>query len=278
MCSTVVSLGACSLQQKTNVPISVSGGRSALQTIDLVINHTPPPDAVRSAALLGLFVSQYVATSAAAQGVGGALLGVGVQSHIMENQGSVTDPDFELMQAFADALQVDVADLLNRSPDRQKALDTYSTALTNVATKANDRYKQVISATNEVKTLNRTQQSAKNAADRDLTKALNDKDFTNASEKQKKLLETQQAFAESDLKLRELTELSNTLDKLLTLYGQKILAIEQNREILISGLKVVDVPGIEDLKIIQRNTSSNLGTSRTDSNAFDTLFQPKTGQ
>ena len=270
--TVAIMTSACSLQ-KSALPISVSGGRSALQTIDLIINRAPPPSVARSAALLGLFVSEYIATSAAAHGVNGALLGVGVQSHVMETQGNVSDPDFDLMQAFADALQVDVADLLNRSPDRQQSLDTYSTALTNVATKANDRYKQVIAATNEIKTINRNDQSTKNAADRELTNALNSKDFTSASEKQKKLLEAQQALSESDLKLRELTELSKTLDKLLTLYGQKILAIEQNREILISGLKVVDVPGIEDLKIIQRNTSSNLGTSRTDSSAFDKLFQ-----
>ena len=265
-------ISGCSFS-KSNDPISVSGGRSALQTIDVIIKHAPPPALARSAAMLGVFISEYIATSAAAQGVEGALLGVGVQSHIMETQGNVSDPDFDLLQAFADALQVDVADLLNRSPDRQQALDTYSTALTNVATKANDRYKQVVSATDEVKTLNREQQSAKSAADRELTKALNDKDFSSASVKQKKLLEAQQALAETDLKLRELTELSKTLDKLLTLYGQKILAIQQNREILISGLKVVDVPGIEDLKIIQRTSGNGLGTSRTNPNAFDSLFQ-----
>lgn len=265
-------ISGCSLGKSTD-QMSVSGGRSALQTIDVIINHAPPPAVARSAAMLGVFISEYIATSAAAQGVEGALLAVGVQSHIMETQGNVSDPDFDLMQAFADALQVDVADLLNRSPDRQQALDTYSTALTNVASKANDRYKQVIAATDEVKTQNRDDQSAKNSAERELKKALNDKAFNEASTKQKKLLETQQALAESDLKLRELTELSRTLDKLLTLYGQKILAIQQNREILISGLKVVDVPGIEELKIIQRTSGNGLGTSRTNPNAFDTLFQ-----
>ncbi|MDD5054650.1 MAG: hypothetical protein PHZ00_00085 [Candidatus Peribacteraceae bacterium] len=262
---------ACSVQgPKTSV--SVGGGRSAVQTIDRIINNAPPPMMARSAALLGLFVSEYIALSAAAQGVEGALLGVGVQSHIMETQGNVSDPDYDLLQAFADALQVDVADLLNRSPDRQRSLDLYADALSNVATKANDRYKQVLAAADELKNLNREHERAKNTAERDLRKALDDKAFSEAGEKQKILLEAEQALAESDLKLRELTELLRTLDKLLTLFGEKILAIQQNREILISGMKVVDVPGIEDLKIIQRKSVSPSRT-RNESEEFDALFK-----
>lgn len=272
LCLGMIVLSACSGRQKAT-QISVSGGRSAVLTIHTIVNRDLPPTIVRSAALLGLYVSEYIATSAAAQGVESALLGVGVQSHLMETQGNVSDPDFDLLQTFADALQVDVADLLNRSPDRRQSLDLYADALTNVATKANDRYKQIVNAIDELKKLNREHQSAKNVAARELKKALDDKAFSEASEKQKKLLEAEEALAESDLKLRELTELSKTLDKLLTLYGEKILAIEQNREILISGMKVVDVPGIEDLKIIQRSKGGNLGTSRTESDAFDSLFK-----
>jgi hypothetical protein len=270
-CIAIITVSACSSRQSA-APINVSGGRSAVQTIDLIIDHAPPPTIARSAALLGLFVSEYIATSAAAQGVESALLGVGVQSHLMETQANVSDPDYDLLQAFADALQVDVADLLNRSPDRRQSLDVYATALTNVATKANDRYKQIITAVEEVKKLNREHESAKNVAARELKKALDDKAFSEAGEKQKKLLDAEGTLAESDLKLRELTELSKTLDKLLTLYGEKILAIEQNREILISGMRVVDVPGIEDLKIIQRKNVTT-GRSRNTAEEFDALFQ-----
>ena len=41
-------------------------------------------------------------------------------------------------------------------------------------------------------------------------------------------------------------------EKVITLGQERIESIEENREILLSGLRVVDVPGIEDIGILER--------------------------
>ena len=223
----------------------VSGGKSAVFSVDSVIQNSTRRRAPRSAAMLGIFVSEYLSGTPLAFAAEGSLKGVDVQSKIISAQTSVTDPDFDLLQAFADALEVDVVDLLNRSVDRQASLDAYSDALTNVATKATDRFK-------ELKQAAKDQNKEMTAFQRNLKKALDSKDFQNAGELQKKAFEAQEAYSQTSLKQKEVQQLLDTMDKLLELYGQKILAIQQNREILISGNRVVDVPGIDDLKIIQR--------------------------
>jgi len=245
-----VSFSAC--LKKESVKQKVSGGKSAVFSVDSVIQNSTRRKAPRSAAMLGIFVSEYLSGTPLAFAAEGSLKGVDVQSKIISAQTSVTDPDFDLLQAFADALEVDVVDLLNRSVDRQASLDAYSDALTNVATKAADRFKELNSVLTELKQAAKDQNKEMTAFQRNLKKALDSKDFQNAGELQKKAFEAQEAYSQTSLKQKEVQQLLDTMDKLLELYGQKILAIQQNREILISGNRVVDVPGIDDLKIIQR--------------------------
>ncbi len=269
-------LSACGGSTKTPVASTskTKGAISAVMSIDNLMANVTKSRSARSSALLGIYLSQYLSTTPSASAAGGALLGIGVQSQVMSAQQQVQDPDFELLQAFADALQVDVSDLLNRSTDRQVALDTYTEALTNVATRANDRYKELSASLDQQKEELRTLSKEKSQADRDLKKAIADKDFANAGELQKAVTEKQSAYAEADLNRKQLENLIKTLDQLLTVYGEKILAIQKNREALISGMKVVDVPGIDDLKLIerQRGASRRSGSFNTDAQ-FDVLFE-----
>ncbi|MBP9850555.1 MAG: hypothetical protein KBC47_02580, partial [Candidatus Peribacteraceae bacterium] len=78
----------------------------------------------------------------------------------------------------------------------------------------------------------------------------------------------QAAFAETDLKRKQVQSLVDTLDDLLQLYGKKILAIEQNREALIAGVKVIDVPGADELQVLEKKRASRSGGR----DGYDTLF------
>ncbi len=226
----------------------------------------------RHAALLGLFVAEYLANTPANIAAQGGVNGIAVQQMIIGKQQTVADPDFDLIQAFGDALQVDVPDLLNRSVDRQQTLDTYADALTNVATRANNRFKELNVLLSDLTQTSRQQNKDKSAAERDLKKAMDSKDFTDAGEKQKLVLEKAQAFADTDLQLKQTQNVVTTFNKFLTLYGQKILAIQQNREVLISGNKVVNVPGIDQLKLIEKLPAPRTPSARG-GNTFDSLFE-----
>ncbi len=270
--SLLILIGCSSGNDGTKEKIQVSGGRSALFSIDRLIADSTKLQISRRAALLGVFVTEYISFAQTAMAAQGALTGIAVDQHLMQVQHTVTDPDFNLLQAFADALEVDVSDLLNRSTDREQALSAYTTALTNVAARSNDRYQELSIAEDELKALLRTQGKERTDAERALKNAIKDKEFSQAGELQKTVLEKQKIYAETDLKRKQTEDVLSTLNTLLTLYKEKILAIRQNREILISGNRIVDVPGIEDLKIIERQ-KKNSRTQRKTGNEFDSLFE-----
>lgn len=249
----------------------VSGGRSALFTIDQLIVTSTKLQVSRRAALLGIFVTEYISFVQTAMAAQGALTGIAVDQYLMVSNQTITDPDFALLQAFADALEVDVSDLLNRSPDREQALTAYTTALTNVAARSNDRYQALTIAETELKNLLRTQGKERTDAERVLKNAVRNKEFSQAGELQKTVLETQKVYAETDLKRKQTEDILSTLSTLLTLYKEKSLAINQNREILIAGNRIVDVPGVEELNIIERQKRGK--TQRKDGNEFNSLFE-----
>lgn len=264
-----VLLSACGRTDDSPLP-KTSGGLSAIQTIDVILSQTTTTTSARKAAQLGVYVSEYLTMVPTAMASESALQGIGAQMQIVISQQTILDPDYDLLQAFGDALQVDVADLLNRSTERQLALETYTEALTNVATRANDRFKELNSQLTELKKLAASQNKERGAADRELKNAIKNKDFDAAGEKQKAVTDLQAAFAETDLKLKQVESLVDTLDDLLTLYGKKILAIQQNREALIAGVKVIDVPGADELQVLEKKRATRSGNSKT---GFDSLFE-----
>ncbi len=259
---------ACGKKEVSSLP-RTSGALSAVRSIDALLSPTSTSTVTRNAALLGVFVSEYLTAVPTALASDSALLGVGAQMQIVLSQQKILDPDYDLLQAFGDALQVDVADLLNRSTDRQQALETYTEALTNIATRSNDRFKELRSQLDELKKLASSQSKDSSTADRDLKKAIKDKDFDAAGEKQKNLTGLQAAFAETDLKRKQVQSLTDTLDDLLTLYGKKILAIQQNREALIAGVKVIDVPGADELQVLEKKRATR---SKNSKDGYDSLF------
>ena len=268
MLISVMLLSACATKETVALP-KTSGALSGVHTIDTLVTALSTPTKARNTSQLGIFVSEYLTTVPTAMAADSALQGINAQMQIILAQQTIQDPDYDLLQAFGDALQVDVADLLNRSGDRQKALDVYSEALTNVANRSNDRLKELTSQLGELKTLASTQKKAQSTAERDLNKAIKDNDFTSAGEQQKNLTELQAAFAETDLKQKQVQSLVDTLEDLLTLYGKKIFAIQENREALIAGIKVIDVPGAEELQVLETKRASRSGGSR---GGYDSLF------
>jgi hypothetical protein len=236
--------------------------------VDTLVQNSADARKTRRAALMGVFVSHFLSTSPTAL-VSGGIGGIQVQTTIFDKQSSISDPDFDLIQAFADALQVDVLDMLNRSLDRQATLDVYITSLDNIAQRANTRLGELMAA-DEVQTENLRQLNRERAdLERELRSATNDRDYLLANEKQKALNEKEREISETSLKLDQVKNVSQTLEELLQLYGEKSLAIQENREPLIAGTKVVDLPGTLDLKILERRGnrsgggSTGGGTTRT---------------
>lgn len=248
---------------------SVTGGISAVMSIDKVLNTADTSvHALRSAALLGVQVAEYISMTPTVV-VASGIAGVEVTSLMHSAESTITDPDFKLLAAFSEALSVDVAELLNRSQDRREQLDVYAEALTNVATRANDRYKELRSIEEQATTDLRSLKKELSTAEREVKNATSEKDFSLASEKQKIVLDLQKQIADKELQVDQTSDIVDQLADMLELYGEKILAIQRNREALILGVQVIDVPGVEELQLIKREKT----TRRTNRQGlFDGLF------
>ena len=99
----------------------------------------------------------------------------------------------------------------------------------------------------------------------DIRKRLNDakvkNDFATSGSLQKDLVDAQTNVAQINAQQQETRDTLTTYKNLATIADERIKAIEENREALISGLKVVDIPGIDSLGILQGGSSKPGGTS-----------------
>ncbi len=215
----------------------------------------------RPSALLGIFVADFLAQGISAN-VHSALKGIQAQEAFAAQEQTL-DPDYDLLQAFADALGVDLQDLLNRSPSRETSLNKYVEALHNVAERAqarSDELKDVVKGLeNDARTIRTELTTMKREAD----KLVKEKKFAEAGEKQQTIIEKQQAQSEADLKVSQAKSVAKIMNDLLKIYEKRALAIEQNREALIAGITVTNVPGAKDINVLQdlpksqsRSTSS----------------------
>lgn len=272
----LLALSACTSSEDeiiaTDLP-DVSGGKSALLSTDRLTVGAEGSFA-RKSSLLGVYVAEYLSVTPALAAES-AIKGVNVQNSIIGAQSTISDPDLEMLASFAEALSVDVAALLNRSTNRQESLDAYTEALNAIASRVNDRYRELLSSEEELTGSVRSMKRELADAERALNDAKEQKDYRLVSEKQKIILDLQKEVAEKELQLVQVSDLVREIGSYLELYGEKILAIERNREALIAGIKVTDVPGAEELQVIERGDSSERAPRQRRGgmlNPFDILF------
>ncbi len=233
------------------------GARNAIFALEDLRKNSPDTKKNRGASLMGVFVAEYLSQSPFFTAVQGAIDAVTVHALIFENKSNVSDPDFALLEAFSDALQVDVQDLLNRSDNREQALDGYSEALMNVAQRANERRKELQSLSADLSTQSKINKKELTAAQKALKTAIDSKEFDGAGEVQDLVLEKKKMQAELDTKIANTNQVIKVLDANLTFFGEKLLAMQRNREALIAGITIIDIPGVEELKLIQRDKRRN---------------------
>jgi len=220
------------------------------------------PDIYRPSALLGVFASGFLSTSAEAS-VSTALAGVEIQqAFIMQNREHVSEA-FAILTALSDTLEVNITDMLNRSATRQETLDTYTESLNGLFEEAKVQAEGLAQEQREKDADAKAKRAIVTNIQRDVTRARSNKDYTTVSQKQEQLVSAQSDLAGADAKVKEVKTTLSVLNELIDITAERLSAITQNREILISGLKVVDVPGIEDLGIILERNSRNTGNSGT---------------
>ncbi|MEN9561585.1 MAG: hypothetical protein RIQ56_858 [Candidatus Parcubacteria bacterium] len=184
--------------------------------------------------------------------------GVEMQMKILNASEHVDVNDaYALLQEFGSVLAVDISDLLNRSSNRQEALDAYVNGLKNIAERSQKKMEDITQSLTIMKEKQKTLRAEFQKIERVQRDALRNKDYTLAAENQPKLDEAQRALQAAEQEQKQAQDVLVTFKELVTLASKRLDAIEKNREILLAGLKVTEVPGIEDLGIILDQSKKN---------------------
>ena len=98
----------------------------------------------------------------------------------------------------------------------------------------------------------------------DLNKALQKQDYATASSKQQALSDAKTAQSKAEEQVSEVQSLITIFTNLNNIADQRLKAIAANRQILIAGLQVINVPGINELNIL----NNGKGNSNQNTNPF----------
>jgi len=218
----------------------------------------------RPSALMGVYMGMYLAPSKSA--VAGAKHGVETMRYAIEHIGIDVDfaPVFELLTQFGAILQIDVPDMLNRNAFRAEALEEYTFTLGEFIEEAKREKAQLEVQKEEASDERRERRKEVTSLEKEARTAEREKNFAHVGEVQQALVGAKASAAEAEAKAEQISSLINAMEDLLEVAEERKTAIEQNREVLIAGLHIVEVPGIEDLQIIneKQRKSFSFGKSQ----------------
>jgi septal ring factor EnvC (AmiA/AmiB activator) len=184
-----------------------------------------------------------------------AMMGIDAQLklHALPTDENIDDL-YSLLEQFGAVLHVDINDLLNRSENRAQTLDTYAQGLANITERSTRRLEDVKQQLADLKTQQATQRKNVSTISKDVSAAVKAKDYATAQQRQKDLADAQAELTTTESRLKEMQNVQSIFVELLGIAKERIAALDRNREILIAGLKVVDVPGVDDLGVIEGKT------------------------
>lgn len=244
-------LAGCGSEKK-NEPTTETTGASNPQDVleDVSELATLDPSRARPSAMLGFFVVRFI-SERDARLIQTSVRGVGSLMLLVKDEQLNLDETFQMLQELGSVLQVDVAEMLNQSTNRAEALNVYIQSLQNIGDQSTAKVEELESLADSHRTRQREQQKVVTDIDREINKALRDKDYATAGSLQPSLIDEQKKLAEIEGELDRTRQILNVFKDLLKIAEQRLNAIEQNKEILIAGLKVIELPGVKELKILE---------------------------
>lgn len=206
---------------------------------------------------LGFYVSTYLA-GGTTPAVTAPLTGVTAQEKLHTEYDPMKSTDtFALLQQLGNTLQVNIPDLLNRSTDRPGTLNTYFDALQNITERGKRTLTDLTTHLDSIQKDQKAQNSVVSDLQKRRDQASRSSDYATVGGLQQSLGDEQTKLAGIDADVKATKDTVQSFQTLLALADKRIAAITSNREILLSGLKVIDVPGTENLDIIQNSSKKS---------------------
>jgi chromosome segregation ATPase len=212
----------------------------------------------RPTALLGTYVASYLAQGTSLSRT--ALIGVQQQLAMFFEETAQQSESYQVLQDLGSALAVNVQDLLNRSPNRGQDLDAYIDALRILTASAQRQQEATEELRKQAEGVLREKRRNLSKLQSELSKATREKDYVTAGSLQDSLNTAQQEVASAEAEVKEQRNLLDLYRDVLELAAERTIALVANRDVLIAGVKIVDVPGIEDIGVITDPRARNRGT------------------
>jgi hypothetical protein len=259
--ASALLLASCTRTPETPVIVVHAAIRAVPSTLSLMLGAGM---AFRPSALLGTYIASYLGQGTSLSR--SAIVGAQQQIALFFERTAQENESYQILQDIGSALSVNIQDMLNRSTNRARDLDGYVDALRTLAAAAQRQHEALDSQLDTANETLREKRRHHSDLQRELTKSIRDKDYVTAGGLQDGVndAQTEVAIAEADVK--ELRNIIALYDDVLELAEIRTSAIVANRDVLIAGVKVVDVPGIADIGVVQgnperlRNRPTNGGT------------------
>ena len=269
-------LSACGGSEEVETSTqSISGAKAGIYSLSHIGTTATKHGVIRPGAPLGiytaLFISQgtFMGTQSAQKGI------EAVQSIIAGQTQIETSETFAILKELGATLQVDVSDILNRSDNRPETLDTYVRSLENIGRLA--ERKQTELQTREESLDEEKDEKRKELRERksELDDVLDAKQYDQAGVLQEQVTALEEELATIDIEIDQHKDTLDIYEELLEVAAHRLEAIAVNRAIILAGLKVVDIPGVEDLSIVESEGGIlSLGRTRNRSRGGGGLFGP----
>ncbi len=159
--------------------------------------------------------------------------------------------DTELLERFVALLRIDVREMLNQKPNRQTALEEYLSSLTSHAERAESRSRSLQNREEELQDDERRLERNIRELQNDLEAAIESGEGRSTSALMSDVLDEQTRLATISTELKVVELLVNAFDDVLKPLQERLNAVRANRDALIKGVQVVDIPGVEELGIIK---------------------------
>lgn len=230
-----------------------SGMRVTAEAVQRSETHKPPLSAAIAGMLAGSIMSQRVAED---------VLPIPLDEDSGDTIG--TRADTELLGILVKLLDTDVQNLLNAAQNREDALQAYIDSLSSHAQRGHIRLRAMQDDAERSTDEKKRAESRIRELRSEIGDAIGGGETNRVSALTDELILKQKALgeAEADIIVKEF--LASAYEDVLTPIGERLDAMNANRDALVKGVRVIEMPGVEELKILEyKGGKIRVGTRRS---------------
>lgn len=230
-----------------------SGAKSAISIMHILSQRSAQRN--RPSGPLGVFAALYTSQGVILP-VKGAMRGLDVIKSVIQGQSeSTSNENFALLREVGEVLQVNIVDALNRASDRSAFLEEYIQSLKNTGILIERKITELETLQDNQNSESREKRNELRDVEKKLRSALREQDYSTAAEYEEQVATLSADYAEISTKYDQTRDMTQRFDTLLGITAERHQALSNNREILIAGLRVIKMPGISDLNILEEGRS-----------------------